>query len=359
MFATCWRPRGRVIAVPQKSDSPELNDVAVRRPVGIRAVAETAGVSVGTVSHVLNRPDLVSEKNLHHVQKVMDELGFVRNNLARQVKLGGGNTLSMITLSVENPFFAALVHACEAAAEAHGLIVVVGSSDQSSEREDRYIDLFEGQQVAGMLIAPVQGITERMRLSRHRSMPMVMLDSGSDLDFCSVSVDGEAAGYIVGAHLLNQGRRHLALLGGPLNQVGQRWSGVRRALLESPDAFAEEVATEDQSMQEGVRAAQQILRRRPEHRPDAIFAANDQLALGALQVLLADSTIRVPDDICLVGHDDIAFAASAAVPLTTVRQPVDSIAREAVRLMLEESRDLSHEHEHVLLQPELIVRASA
>ena len=113
------------------------------KAAGIREVAEAAGVSIGTVSNVVNRPELVSAQMLARVQATMAQLGFVRNDLARQMKMGGGTTLGAIVLNIGNPFFADLAHALELAAEERGYISVLASSNQSPERENRYIDLFE------------------------------------------------------------------------------------------------------------------------------------------------------------------------------------------------------------------------
>ncbi|WP_243065008.1 LacI family DNA-binding transcriptional regulator [Humibacter sp. RRB41] len=329
-------------------------------PVGIREVAERAGVSVGTVSNVLNKPDIVSKRTLAKVLQVIDDLGFVRNDLARQLKMGGGTTLGMIVLNVANPFFAELAHASEAAAEQLGYTVVLGSSDQLAGREDRYIDLFEEQRVRGMLIAPLEGTTQRMRRLRQRGMPLVLFDiRGDGGDFCSVAMDGDAGGYLAATHLVQQGKRYIAFLGGPLHQVQDRWVGALRACAETSGVKLTHIDTVDQTIADGNAAGDELARMPAAERPDAVFAANDLLALGLMQSLVR-AGIRLPHDIAIVGYDDIDYAASAIVPLSTIRQPQRELAREAIRLVLDEAADPSgHQHEHLRLPPELVVRESS
>jgi LacI family transcriptional regulator len=329
------------------------------RSAGIREVAEAAGVSVGTVSNVLNKPGHVSPATLARVQAAMDGLGFVRNDLARQLKMGGGTTLGMIVLNVANPFFADLAHACETAGEQVGHTVVLGSSDQLSAREDRYLELFEEQRVRGMLVAPLDGITPRMRQLRARGMPLILFDIHADREFCSVTLDGRAGGESVVRHLIESGRRHIAFLGGPLHQVEDRWLGAQRACAEHQGVRLTHVDTHDQTIADG-RAAGTVIDAMPaSERPDAVFAANDLLALGLMQALVLSERVRVPQDIAIVGYDDIDYAESAVLPLSTVRQSTGLLAEHAVRLALDEANNPEHEHEQLKLTPELIVRESS
>jgi LacI family transcriptional regulator len=318
-------------------------------------------VSIGTVSNVLNKPETVSPKNLKRVTEVMNDLGFVRNDLARQLKMGGGTTLGMIVLNVANPFFAALAHACEAAAEEAGYTIVLGSSDQLSNREDRYAELFEQQRVTGMIIAPLDGPTPRMEQLRRHGMPMVLFDFHSDTSpFCSLALDGRRGGYLAARHLIETGRTHIAFLGGPLRQVEDRWIGAMAACAETSGVRLSHIDTADQTVGDG-RAAGIALRELPaEDLPDAVFAANDLLGLGLMQSVVLAKDIRIPEDLAIIGYDDIDYAASAIVPMSTVRQPVDLLAQESIRMILaEKGAGPDHVHEHLLLDPELILRESS
>jgi LacI family transcriptional regulator len=332
----------------------------MRANVGIRDVARAAGVSVGTVSNALNYPDQVSPKTLAKVQLTMESLGFVRNDLARQLRMGRGNAIGFVVPNIGNPFFADLAHELESAAEETGHTIVVGSSDQSAAREQRYIDLFDEQRVRGLLIVPQQGLTPRLSRLRLGGTPVVLFDSNIDSDdVCTVGLDGTAGGYVAVRHLVDTGRRRLVVAGGPLSQIGDRVSGAARAAQETPGITLSIIETDDLTVENGRHVAERILAIPDEDRPDAVFAANDLLAIGIIQTLALDRRISVPHDIAVVGYDDIDFAASTIVPLTTIRQPRESLARLALGMLEEEvAGGDAHVHGRHLVQPELILRAS-
>ena len=169
--------------------------------VGLREVAQRAGVSIATVSNTLNRPERVSDTTRERVLAIMEQMGFVRNELARQLRTGGTMTIGMVVLNIANPFFASLAHAVEDAAEALGCTTVLGSSGQKASWERRYLDLFEEQQSKGVLIAPLGGITARMRELHSRGMPMVVFSSEEQPDFCTVTLDGRELGSLTAGQL--------------------------------------------------------------------------------------------------------------------------------------------------------------
>lgn len=326
--------------------------------VGIREVAQRADVSIGTVSNVLNNPHRVSPTTLARVLAVMQEIGFVPNLLARQLRTGDNPTIGMIVLNVANPFFANLAHACEAAAELRGLTLVLGSSNQLEEKQERYLSLFEQQRVRGIVVAPLAGLTDGMRRLQRRGMPIVLFDVGSDdEDFCSVALDGRAGGYLAARHLIETGRSHLAFVGGPLRQVEDRWHGAMKACAEVSGVRLSRIDTAATAFADGHAVGPLLEAMSPSERPDAIMAANDTLALGLLQSLTLSSTISVPDDLAVMGYDDIEYAGAAIVPLSTIRQPTHQLAIEALRLVQAESQP-GHQHESCRLTPELVIRAS-
>ncbi|WP_349903613.1 LacI family DNA-binding transcriptional regulator [Parafrigoribacterium humi] len=333
----------------------------MRANVGIRDVAQAAGVSVGTVSNVLNYPDQVSAKTLAKVQQTMQSLGFVRNDLARQLRMGRSAAIGFVVVNIANPFFADLAHELEAAAEEVGHTIVLGSSDQNAARERRYIDLFDEHRVRGLLIVPQQGLTPRLSRLRASGTPVVLFDGNIESDeVCSVGLDGSAGGYLAVRHLVESGRRRLVVAGGPLSQIGDRLAGATRAAQETPGVTLSIIETPDLTVEHGRLVAERILALREEDRPDAVFAANDLLAIGVVQALIVDRRLSIPRDIAVVGYDDIDFAASTVVPLSTIRQPRESLARAALELLEQEvTGDENHRHGRHLLQPELIVRASS
>jgi LacI family transcriptional regulator len=330
--------------------------------VSVREVAALAGVSVGTVSNVLNRPEKVADETVERVRGAIAQLGFVRNDAARQLRAGRSRSLGLIVLDVGNPFFTDLARGAEDKAAEAGLSVLLGNSDENADRESAYLDLFEEQRVNGVLLSPIGDATDRIARLRARGIPTVLVDRPSDTtSFSSVSVDDVLGGTIAVEHLTAIGCRSLAFVGGPqrIRQVSDRLDGVRRAVASADGGVRLEIIdTDSLTVLQGRRAGLAIGGRAASERPDGVFAANDLLALGVLQGLSA-SGIRVPDDIALIGYDDIEFAASASVALSSVKQPARMIGEAALQLLLDEiEAGDAFEHRHVRFEPELVARES-
>ncbi len=330
--------------------------------VSVRDVAVRAGVSVGTVSNVMNHPEKVSRAVVTRVQDAIEHLGFIRNDAARQLRAGHSKTIGLIVLDARNPFFTDVARGAEDKAADAGLTVILGNSDENTARESTYLDLFEQQRVHGVLISPYADITSRLRRLRDRGIPAVLVDRTSvDLSFSSVSVDDLAGGRVAVEHLIAQGRRRLAFIGGPMaiRQVTDRLEGARRAVAVNRDVYLEVIEIEALSVIAGRTAGAEIVARPLAQRPDAIFAANDLVAMGVLQALMMQGAhVNVPAEIALIGYDDIDFASAAVVPMSSIRQPSALIGATAVEILLEEAADPTIEPRQVVFQPELVVRAS-
>jgi LacI family transcriptional regulator len=332
----------------------------MNRSASIKDVANHASVAVGTVSNVLNYPDRVSQRTKDRVLKAIDELGFVRNDAARQLRAGHSRTIGLIVLDVGNPFFTSVVRAAEDAAALQGSAVLLGDSGHDAAREANYIDLFQEQRVQGLLISPVGDVTERLDLLRERGVPTVLVDRLADeAKFSSVAVDDDAGGYLAARHLLDTGRR-LAFVGGPtsIRQVADRLQGAQRAVKEEPGATLEVLESEGQTVLAGRSVGDSLVERGRDGLPDGIFCANDLLALGVMQSLTMTHTFRIPQDVALIGYDDIDFAVSAVVPLSSIRQPTEALGRTAIELLSEEVESQSPTHRSVIFTPELVVRQS-
>lgn len=328
--------------------------------VSVKDVAALAGVSVGTVSNVLNRPEKVAPATVERVQSAIEQLGFVRNDAARQLRAGRSRSIGLVVLDVRNPFFTDVARGAERRAAADDLSILLGNSDDDPAREAGYLDLFEQQRVHGVLITPVDDVSGRLERLRSRGIPAVLVDRSSDgAEFSSVSVDDIAGGYLAVRHLIDTGRRRIAFVGGPgtVRQVADRLEGARRAVSKRPDATLEVVETSALSVLEGRAAGESLRGRAPADRPDAVFAANDLLAVGVLQALVMLGSVAVPDDVAIIGYDDIDFSAATVVPLSSIRQPSELIGRRAVELLLAEVEGVD-EREQVVFQPELVVRES-
>ncbi|WP_353946532.1 LacI family DNA-binding transcriptional regulator [Streptomyces sp. HUAS MG91] len=334
--------------------------------VGIKDVARVAGVSVGTVSNVINRPESVAEETRARVLSAIDRLGYVRSESARQLRAGRSRIMGLLVLDMGNPFFVDVARGAERAARAAGLGVMVCNSAQSPTEEAEYLSLFAEQRVRGVLLTPAEATGRTVEQFRRHDIPFVLVDRVAEgATECSVSVDDVNGGALAVRHLADAGHRRIAYVSGPpaLNQVKDRRQGALRALSEAglPATALHELPTERLDVAAGRDAGARLLGLAD--RPTAVFCANDLLALGVLQSLYA-AGVRVPEDIAIVGYDDIEFAAAAAVPLTSVRQPAVTMGALAAELLLEEIEaadrpDGGHEHRRVVLQPELVVRGSS
>jgi LacI family transcriptional regulator len=333
----------------------------MNRSASIKDVANRASVAVGTVSNVLNYPDRVSQRTKERVLRAIDELGFIRNDAARQLRAGQSRTIGLIVLDVGNPFFTSVVRAAEDAAALQGSAVLLGDSGHNAGRESNYIDLFQEQRVQGLLISPVGDVTERLDQLRERGVPTVLVDRlADDSKYSSVSVDDDAGGYLAARHLLDTGRRRLAFVGGPtsIRQVADRLQGAQRAVKEESDATLEVLDSDGQTVLAGRSVGNMLVERGRGDLPDGIFCANDLLALGVMQSLSMTHALRIPEDIALIGYDDIDFAVSAVVPLSSIRQPTEALGRTAIELLAEELESDNPKHRAVIFTPELVVRQS-
>jgi len=331
------------------------------RAASIKDVALHAGVAVGTVSNVLNNPDRVAPKTRSRVQDSIATLGFVRNDVARQLRAGQSRTVGLIVLDIGNPFFSSVARAAEDAAAETGNAVVLGNSGHDAHREGHYIELFEEQRVQGVLISPVSDISARLHELTERGTRVILVDSTAEEGtFSSVSVDDVHGGYLATKHLLETGRRRLAYLSGPqhFHQVRDRLEGARQAVAEVPGASLEVLEAGDLTVLAGRGVGDELVARERAELPDGLFCANDLLALGVMQALTMLHTLNIPKDVALVGYDDIDFAASAVVPLTSIRQPAALIGRTAIELLTEQLDNPGTKPRSVVFKPELVIRQS-
>jgi DNA-binding LacI/PurR family transcriptional regulator len=327
--------------------------------VSIKDVARRAGVSLGTVSNVLNRPDQVAPATRERVRQAIAEIGYVRNDSARQLREGRSRTLAMVVLDMANPFFTDVARGAEEEAAGHGAMLVLCNSGSDDRREHRHLEQIAEQRMRGVLLTPVVGDgDEPLEMLAAQNIPAVLVDRGSPRpDRCSVTVDDVLGGRLAARHLLALGHTHLGFVGGPLSvtQVADRLHGAAE-IVHAAGARLDHLATAAPTVAAG-RDATAALLTAPD-RPTALFCANDLLALGALQALILHG-LSVPGDMAVIGYDDIDFAAAAAVPLSSVRQPREELGRTAARLLLEEADgDPGHRHQHVVFMPELVVRRS-
>ncbi len=327
--------------------------------VNILDVAALAGVSVGSVSNVLNHPDWVSPDMRRRVGQAVAELGFVRNAAARTLRSGSSRTLGLVVYDLANPFFADVASGAEEVALAAGYGMLLVNSGTSPDRERRQLQLLADQHVDGILLSAVDhSNADEVDRLRERGTAVVLLETAL-ARHCSVTVDDVAGGQLAGEHLYGAGHRVVGFVGTPdrLRQCRERRAGLILAAAAAgldPDRAVLDIEAASMSSAAGFDAVTALARSAPTPDPavTAVFCANDLIALGALRALLTGGR-RVPQDTAIVGYDDIAFAAQAAIPLTSVRQPSHQLGRSAAELVLAEvTAGAGHHHQQLEFQPE-------
>lgn len=325
--------------------------------VSIRDVAIHAGVSVGTVSNVLNRPNLVAEATRIRVQAAIGELGFVRNESARQLRQGRGRTFGLLVESMADAYATELGRSVQAAMSADGFETLWCSSDGSAAGERRCVDFLEEQYVSGIVVTPIGLDHRRIAELRARGLAVVLLDRAGG-DACAARADHRAGGELAARHVLGRGHRRIAYVTGPLRPgpLRDRLDGVAAAVRAEGAPPPVVVDVREPTASAGREAARRVLEIDP--LPTAVLCANDGLAVGLLNELVR-AGVKVPSEISVVGYDDLEIAATAVVPLTTVRRPRGELGRVAAELAVAEAGDADgHEHRQVVLAPELVVRES-
>jgi len=328
---------------------------------GIREVARHAGVSIGTVSNVLNRPEKVSGETRRRVDAAIAKLDFIPNRPAAVLRSGRSRMIGLIVPDLSNPFFTEVARGAEDAASTADYAVVLCNSDERPEKEEHYLSVLQEQRVAGVFLTPLGPTPVGLARMRDRGCAVVLLDRAAKArEYCSVSVDDVRGGQVALDHLLSLHPSGVALVNGPvsLRQCADRRRGARQALAKagSPRDALIEISVESMTIAAGMKAAERLLGMT--HRPSAVFCTNDLLAIG-LERTLTQNGLRIPDDIALVGYDDIDLAANVTIPLTSIRQPQYELGRAAGDLLLKEIRGgTSHVHERIVFQPHLVPRAS-
>jgi LacI family transcriptional regulator len=336
-----------------------------RDGVSMKDVATLAGVSVGTVSNVLNRPEVVAASTVERVEQAIKKLGWLRNESARQLRAGTSTTIGMVVMDIANPFFTDIVGGVEDVVYAHHHMLQIGNSGERPDREDALLETLERQRVRGVLLTPIGDLGDQLARLRRRHIPVVLVDRpGAMLDSCSVSVDDVEGGRLAVEHLVGEGHTRIAFVGGPgsVQQIRDRRIGAEIAAGNRTEVVLLTMSTRRLDSASGVAAAQEIVALPAGERPTAVFAGNDLVALGLLQGFTTYG-VRVPADVAIVGYDDISFAATAAIPLSSIRQPSQQLGRRAAELLFEEiaaaDGGQDHRHEHVSFTPELVVRRSS
>lgn len=328
----------------------------------VRDVAELAGVSVGTVSHVLNHPDRVAQRTRERVEAAIAELGFVRSETARRLRRGGSSLVGVLVHDIANPFFTEAARGIEDRLRLDGRLPMLSSTDSDPVRERELMSLLAGMDVRGVIVTPSASTLDNLAVLAGRGIRVVLMDHPPiSPELSTVSGDDLAGARAAVAHLVELGHRRIGFVNGPreVRQSVDRRAGVLAALsdagLDPAVALCEVEAVVDgrgYSADAGAAGAARLLDLT--ERPTALFCANDQIAIGAMRETRRRG-LSIPGDLSIVGYDDVAIASELITPLTSVHQPMRDIGHAAADLLLAEGSEVCH----CVFTPELVVRDSS
>ena len=325
----------------------------------IREVAERAGVSYATVSHVINNTRVVSPETRQRVLAAMAELNYRPNALARSLRQGKTNTLGLVLPDSANPFFAEISRSIEDKAFNKGYSVFLCNTELDTERELFYVDVLSKKQVDGIIFVAAGDQTDSLDFLVREGMPVVMIDRNvPNVQVDAVLPDHRLGGFLATQHLLKLGHTRIACIAGPssITPSAERITGYRNALEQANIPYDEKLVIRgDYHAQSGMDITSSILMMDP--RPTAIFALNDLMALGALRAA-AEAVCSVPKDLAVVGYDNLELSQYTNPPLTTIAQSKKEIGVQAVNLLVERIAQKNRPPSRVVLPPELIVRRS-
>jgi DNA-binding LacI/PurR family transcriptional regulator len=327
--------------------------------VTIKDVAVEAGVSTATVSRVLTGPGKVGKHTQDHVLRAVKKLDYHPNHLARDLRAGLRKVIGVIIPDLQNPFCTRVVSGVEAVLYSVGYTLVLGHSDGLVGREQKHFDVLKSEGAAGLILIPGNGVGADYGSLRAWNMPVVAVDrmpSGLQVDL--VGANNRQGVREAVNHLLSHGYKDIALIGGPpeLSVARERHAGYQEALKSAGITPRESLVIHGDFRQEGGWAAMNRFLDMPKP-PRAVLVANNLMTLGALQAI-HERGICIPDEIAIVGFDDMPWATSLRPPLTVVAQPTEEFGRLAAEMLLERLKDPKRTVRRVILPTRLIIRAS-
>ncbi len=326
----------------------------------IRDVASAAGVSKATVSRVLNGHATVDAILTGRVHAAAQQLGYRPNGLARSLRMRATTVIEMVIADVTNPFFTAMVRGVEDAAQAAGYSVVLANADEDLAKEARYIEVAAAERMAGVIMCPASETDTRVELLLDRGIPVIAVDRRlrtAAVD--SVTVNNRAASRDAVAHLLAQGCRRIGLIGGLAGTTtsNDRHAGYRDALRQGAVPMDIDLVVDGGFRIDGGYEATLGLMRRREP-PDGLFIANNLMTLGAVGAL-ADAELRFPQDVAVVGFDDVPWADPLRGRMSVVSQPAYDMGRRAAGLLLRRIQGEDFPPQRLVLPATLRIGASS
>lgn len=328
----------------------------------IKDVAEQAGVSVNTVSRALNNKPDVSHVTRQRVLEVAKGLDYVPNALARSLVRKNTKTIGVTIGDNSNPYFATILKVIEKTARGRGYTIFVCNTDENPLQEAEAIDVLREKMVDGLLVTPVVGKGNiAIQRLRDAGVPFVVLARAlQDIKADCVTCDNVKGGFQAVRHLIDNGHTRIAHIAGPqgLQPAMDRYKGYMNALSScgiTPDPSL--VKWGNVNMSDGKKSMHELLS--AGNRPTAVFAFSDFVAMGVMMAV-REVNLRIPEEVALVGYDNIEFSSFLDVPLTTVSQPRTLIGETAINLLIDKiEKKVSDEPQQIVFQPELVIRKSS
>jgi LacI family purine nucleotide synthesis repressor len=326
----------------------------------IKDVARLAGVSTTTVSHVINKTRFVAETTQQKVMEAVKELNYAPSAVARSLKCNTTRTVGMLVTQSTNPFLAEVIDGFESYCYRQGYTLILCNTSGIYEKQRDYVRMLAEKRVDGIFVLCSDMSPELQEmLDGHADIPKVIMDWGHGEYLSDKIIDNsESGGYMATKYLLERGHRDIFCLSGHLDKTLciERIEGYRRALEEFGVTFCQDKILEGNfECDTAVEAADKILAL--EKRPTAVFCFNDIMALG-LMSRLQEKGVRIPEDISVIGYDNIDLAAYYSPPLTTVHQPKRRVGKTAFEILLERIKNKEHDRRIFAMQPEIVSRKS-
>ncbi len=325
----------------------------------IREVAQAANVSQATAARALGRYGYVSDDARARVERAAKKLGYVPNAVAKALASGATNAVGLVVGDIENPFFAAAARGMTDLIEEHGHSVLLVNSDEDLGREQAAIETLSARQVDGLVVVPSSADPEPHLLAAAAAGPLVLLDREVEgLGVDSVTADNVGGARAATEHLLGHGHERIGFVSDSLeiSSSAARLQGYRDALASAGVKYDERlVSVGGPTADDGYRASLELLER--DGRPTALFTANNFMTLGAMHALRSLG-LCVPEQVALVGFDDLEWTTLVDPPVTVVSQPAAEIGREAARLLIARLDGSDGPPRHRRLATDLIIRLS-
>lgn len=322
----------------------------------IRDVAKSAGVSPATVSRVLNNKGYVSEEKKARIEKVIQEMGFEPNQVARGLAKKTSNTLALIVSDITNPFFPELAKGAERVAHSNGYSLLLGNTKGVDSEDNDYIKILMNKYIDGIIIA-THDIDSEL-LEKHTKMPMVILEMENKIEnACTIKVDTLQGSITATEHLISIGCKKIAHIYGPLydQTAKERLQGYQNVIHEHPER-EEIIVPGDFTIDGGIAAVSQLLKDHPD--VDGLFVGNDLMAVGVIKEL-SRLHIRVPEDIAVCGFDGIYLTKVVSPEITTIEQPIYKMGELAAEKLIDRINNPYMNNESIELKTKLVIRQSS